>query len=241
MSTNKKPTGQDLVQFLNRFRGRKYHLGVLVPKANKNYAGAFDCAEFASYGVYQVGGFLYGCVKNSGNPNNSDAYTGFWNRDAKQIGKIISIPDAIKTKGAFLLRVAASGVIGHIVCSQGDGTTIEANSTKYGVNNFKTTGRRFDFGIILSQFDYTVSSIDVSTVNQKPKNKVYYFSIPRMVDPIIGDVQKKLKSLGYYFGNIDNDFGSGTMRALKLFQNDKGCVPDGEFMVDGETWKALRL
>ena len=241
MNNSVKPTGTDLVHFLNRYRGGRYHLGVLVPKANKTYSGPFDCAEFASYGVYQVGGFLYGCVKNSGNPNSADSYTGYWSRDAQRVGKIISIADAIKTKGAFLLRVAANGAIGHIVCSQGDGTTIEANNTKYGVGNFKTTGRRFDYGILLDQFEYSPSNIDVSTVNEKPKNKVYYFSNPRMVDPLIGNVQKALKLMGYYFGNIDNDFGSGTMHALKDFQNEHGCVPDGEFMVDGETWKALRL
>lgn len=240
--TSNKVTGKQLVDFLNKYNGRKYKLGVLVPKADRNYSGSFDCAEFASYGVYQLGGFLYGCVNNAGNPNSADAYTGFWSRDAHKIGKIISVEEAIKTKGAFLLRVAGNGVIGHIVCSQGDGTTIEANSTKFGVGNFKTTGRRFDFGIILSQFDYSVNDkIDLPKVNTKPKSTVFRFTTPRMVDPIIGRVQARLKQLGYYNSKIDNDFGSGTFYALRDFQNDKGLVCDGEFMVDGQTWKALSL
>lgn len=240
-TTATKVKGEELVAFLNRYRGSKYKLGVLVPKANKDYRGPFDCAEFASFGVYQKGGFLYGCAKNSGNPNSQDAYTGFWARDAKSIGKVISIDEAIKTPGAFLLRVAANGVIGHIVCSQGDGTTIEANSTKYGCGNFKTTGRRFDYGIVLDQFDYTPTNVDVKKVNVKPASTVYHFASPRMKDEVVGRVQARLKELGYYHTAVDNDFGSGTMYALKDFQSDKGCVPDGEFMVGGETWRALGL
>ena len=50
-------------------------------------------------------------------------------------------------------------------------------------------------------------------------------------------VQKKLKKLGYYSGNIDGDYGNGTKKAVKSFQKDNGIKQDGT--VGDKTWAAL--
>ena len=43
----------------------------------------------------------------------------------------------------------------------------------------------------------------------------------------VRQIQKKLKSLGYYTGTVDGIFGSGTRAAVKAFQRDCGLTVDG--------------
>ena len=40
-------------------------------------------------------------------------------------------------------------------------------------------------------------------------------------------LQKKLKELGFYDRALDSDYGSGTLAAVKQFQNKHGLKPDG--------------
>lgn len=230
-------TGSDLYEKINtRMNKGRYILGVLVDKSDPD-AINFDCAELASWGVYQTGGFLYGCENNHGSPHTSDAYTGYWDRDAHKIGKIVPIDQAKATKGAFLLRVAGNGVVGHIVCSDGKGGTAEANSAKYGNINSHVDGRRWDYGILVPGFDFT-EGIDVKPI-VAPTNKIYRLTSPVMVSPSIGVIQRKLADLGYYKGVVDNIFGNGTFTAVRKFQNDKGLVADGE--IGNKTATELRI
>lgn len=53
----------------------------------------------------------------------------------------------------------------------------------------------------------------------------------------VGIMQYKLNMLGYSCGNADMSFGSGTERAVKTFQRDKGLVVDG--LVGPATWGEL--
>jgi N-acetylmuramoyl-L-alanine amidase len=219
-------TGKELYKKMNSRMGSKYVLGTLAPKADADYKGPFDCAELASWSVYQVGAILYGCANNKGKPNTADAYTGFWSRDAHALGIIIPIDEAKSTEGAFLLRVAADGSVGHIVCSDGLGGTAEANSTKHGCINSVVDGRRWDFGIKIPDFTY-VQNIKTPVI-KKPAQKVYRWTNPVMVDPAIGILQDKLNALGYVVGKKDNVYGEKTYKAVKKFQNDRGLNPDGE-------------
>ena len=43
----------------------------------------------------------------------------------------------------------------------------------------------------------------------------------------IGDMQTRLKKLGYYYGDITNNFGDLTEKAVKKFQDDNGLTVDG--------------
>ena len=61
------PTGNDLLKLAETRIGEKY-FNVLVPKDNPNWHGPWDCAEFASWVVYQKAKKLYGCTDNKGNP-----------------------------------------------------------------------------------------------------------------------------------------------------------------------------
>jgi murein L,D-transpeptidase YcbB/YkuD len=52
------------------------------------------------------------------------------------------------------------------------------------------------------------------------------------------DIQKALKSAGYYQGDIDGRIGPGTKDAVKAFQRDHGLGPDG--VVGRQTWEKLK-
>ena len=126
-------TGKEVLQLARQHIDEKYILGTFVPKDHHQWRGPWDCAEFASWLIYQVGEFLYGCEKNGGDPARADAYTGYWQRDAKKLGTIIPIDQAARTPGAAVLRVPAAEATGHVVISDGAGGTVEAHSSKRGV------------------------------------------------------------------------------------------------------------
>ena len=52
-------------------------------------------------------------------------------------------------------------------------------------------------------------------------------------------VQKKLKNWGYYKGNVDGIYGSGTKSAVRLFQKRNGLVVDG--IVGNKTLAAMGI
>jgi hypothetical protein len=79
-------TGSAILQIALQHVGGKYVLGIHVPKDNPNWKGPWDCAEFASWSVFQAASILYGCDKDSGVPANADAYTGYWERDSLSLG-----------------------------------------------------------------------------------------------------------------------------------------------------------
>lgn len=54
-------SGNDLIRLARKHVGERYVLGTLVPKDNWEWKGPWDCAEFASWLVYQASRQLYGC------------------------------------------------------------------------------------------------------------------------------------------------------------------------------------
>src|ERR1700754_3777513 len=78
--TDSMTDGEKMLRLAETRIGEKY-VNVCVPKNNKNWHGPWDCAEFMSWLVYQVGGFLYGCTDDNGDPALTEAYTGAWQTD----------------------------------------------------------------------------------------------------------------------------------------------------------------
>lgn len=59
-----------------------------------------------------------------------------------------------------------------------------------------------------------------------------------MSDATVSVIQTKLKTFGYYFGEVDGAFGSATRQAVLNFQMDCDLVPDG--VVGTDTFQALQ-
>ncbi len=53
----------------------------------------------------------------------------------------------------------------------------------------------------------------------------------------VGELQRRLAEMGYYTGSIDNSFGSGTLKAVKAFQQKNGLSADG--VVGSQTFAKL--
>lgn len=220
-------SGRDIVRLAARHVGEKYR-NVLVPKDNPAWAGPWDCAEIASWLVYQVGGFLYGCTDNRGNPSITEAYTGAWKRDAQHLGQRVSVAVAAATPGAFVLRYPpAPGQMGHIAVCVGDGdATIEAHSTPRGVIRARVAGRRWDTGVLVPGITYAVAT-DPAPV-RPPRTVIYRLQQPPMRDATVRAIQRALRAAGVNPGPIDGEFGPLTHAAVTAYQSLHNLLPDGE-------------
>ena len=218
-------TGDDIVTLGDKHVGDPYILGSLVPKDDADYKGPWDCAEFVSWLYYQTFGILYGCANNKGNPHTADAYSGYWGRDAQELGHIITVEEAKATPGAVLLRLAGNGQIGHIVVSDGNGGTVEAHGHADGVINSVVDGRRWDMGILVPGVMYNANPI---MPFRSPTITIYRLTHPYMVSPVVGQLQTTLNSHGFDTNGVDNVFGEDTCNAVKKFQDSVGLNPDGE-------------
>ena len=219
-------TGNDLIKMGNKHVAEIYILGAFAPKDNAKWKGPWDCAEFASWLVYQTTGLLVGCTNNSSNPATADAYSGAWARDADASHRSISIGQARAVAGAVLIRRPGAGGIGHVAISQGDGTTVEAHSSARGVTNDKVDGRRWDAAMLIPMIRYP-DELPIS-IYSPPQALVLRLKFPPMQGALIKKLQKTLKAKGFEPGDLDGVFGPHTEAAVRGFQLQSGLVSDGE-------------
>ncbi len=230
------PTGSDLFALAETRTGQEY-AHERVPKNKADYAGPWDCAEFASWLVYQQTGRLFGCDNNGGAPDTADAYTGFWKRDAAAIGRMIPVADAAGIRGAFLLRYPPAGpnAMGHIAVSDGKGGTVEAMGKAWGVTRGKVSGRRWDTGVLPPGIDYEAAA----GVGVEPPAAVYALNQPNMELAVIERIQDALKAKGVALSSPRGVFDGAMAQAVAAFQGVAGVVADGE--VGPQTAKALGI
>jgi len=229
-------TGERILQIGGKHLKEKYVLGALAPKNNSKWTGPWDCAEFASWCVFQAAEILYGCGNNGSNPASADAFTGFWQRDSKKLGKRVSVEIAAQTPGAMVLRFPQPGLIGHIVISDGKGGTVEAHSTKRGVIKNQISGRRWDTGVLVPGIEYTQNT---NAPKIAPPILVFRLTDPMMTGKKVKEIQSKLKAGGFNPGKIDGVYGPQTIAAVNAFQIAEGLVSDGE--VGPDTAAALGI
>ena len=229
-------TGADLLNLAVQHVGETYHLGIFVPKDNPNWKGPWDCAEFTSWIVFQTAGVLYGCFNDFSNPATADAYSGYWDRDAAVLGNIVTLEEAARTPGAFVLRRPAASGIGHVVLSDGAGGTVEAHSSADGVIKSKLANRRWDTGILIPEVAYAQQA---PVAVPPPATPVFRLTTSLMHGPVVQQIQSKLKDQGFDPGSADGVFGPHTQAAVSAFQLSLGMTPDGE--VGPLTAKALGI
>lgn len=137
-------TGDQLVKLAMQHVGEKYDFGANVPLDQKDYSGPWDCAEFASWLVFQVSNEVVGCSDNGAELKKVEPYSGAWARDADHSRHKMTVEKAAKIRGAILVRKPRNDKPGHVSISRGDGTTIEAMDTAHGVAVGKVLGRKWD-------------------------------------------------------------------------------------------------
>lgn len=216
-------TGQDLIALAAQHIGEQYVYGATVPKDNAYWKGPWDCAEFASWCLYQVSGELFGCDNKP--PAIANAYTGYWHRQAKAKGFGVPVIVGKSTPGAFLLRAPTAQLGGHIAISDGAGHTFEAHSTATGVIRGKVDGRRWDMGVLPPAITYAQPAEYVPT---SPPSLVLRLKNPNMKGAMIERLQRALTERGLFPGAIDGVYGPHTAAAVHAFQLTQGLLADGE-------------
>jgi len=221
----KMATGKDLLKLAETRLNERY-VNVLVPKDNPNWHGPWDCAEFASWAVFQKVGKLYGCTDNSGDPATTEAYSGAWVRDAKDGTLIQTEKDAANnTPGIILIRKPPMpGKMGHIAISDGGGGTVEAAGTGLGVRRGKIEGRLWHFCVKVPELTYSSSGATVAT---KPLPYMLTLEKPNISGTLVKSVQRALKVAGFDPGKIDGAYGPHAVAAVFAFQKLNRLVADG--------------
>ena len=229
-------SGSELLALAETRLGEKY-VNVCVPKNNPDWHGPWDCAEYMSWLVYQVGGFLYGCIDDQGNPATVEAYTGAWQDDSRRRGIRVAAGQAAATVGAILLRFPPSpGSMGHIVVCDGQGGTVEAAGRAFGVRRGRVSGRAWDTGVLLPGFAY--GAVNPAVQISPPE---FLFAIGRtdMAKNRVRIIQRALRGNGISPGPIDGTYGHVTAAAVAAYQATKGLIVDGQ--VGMQTARRLKV
>jgi cell wall-associated NlpC family hydrolase len=127
--------------------GDRYEWGVQVDHDNPN-PDTFDCAELVEWAAAQVG------IENMAD-TSAEQYL-----QLREQGAVIPVEEALRTPGALLFKFSSEPTPGdplpgrrHVAISLGDGRTIEAMGTKYGVK-VAEAGDRFQYGGMIPGLDY---------------------------------------------------------------------------------------
>jgi len=219
-------TGNDLLRLAETRIGQKY-ANVLVPKDNPNWSGPWDCAEFASWVVFQKVRKLYGCTDNQSKAAVADAYSGAWARDAENGTLPVTDRAAANSCAGVILirRPPLSGTMGHIAISDGKGGTVEAAGTGLGVKRARVEGREWHVFARIPDVSYTGTDY----IRRRPAAMPYLLSLqdPNMEGALVKDVQCALKNAGFDPGGIDGEYGPHTVAAVIAFQRANRLVADG--------------
>ena len=223
-------TGQELINSALTHVGERYVWGAIVPKNNPNYKGPWDCAEFASWIVFQLTGLEVGY-------RDGNAYTGFWRADIPTKCSRITIDIAKTTAGAVLLRYPNSkGLGGHIAFSLGNGKTIEAMNRNNGVKSGKIDGRYWDVALLINGISYNQN---ISGPIYQPPTVNFRLTNPYMTDPVVLAAKEKLSGLGIDPGTLKQNYDENMAAAVQNFQIIRGLIVDG--IMGKQTLKSLKL
>lgn len=223
--------GQAVLERARLDIGKRYVLGVMIPKDYSGWPGPFDCAEGASYWYYQVTKILFGTT-SKGNPATADAWSQSWLTDAQRLGRLVTVESAARSPGAVILRIGV-GAFGHVVISDGQGGTVEAHSAARGVIAGTLSGRRWTHGVLVPGVKYdTAPAVPLDTPT------VYRLTSPYLAGDVVREIQERLIIQGYQLGRADGVFGPRTYAAVLEYQRNQGLMPDGE--VGPLTLAALR-
>lgn len=229
--------GKDIVDIAMEKKGQRYVFGAPVHLANRDWAGPWDCAEFASWACYHACHSLIGVRPPDVRAGN--AYSGWWHDDAVRLGGLIETRRAIATPGAILLRRPGDfgRKVGHVAIARGDGTTIEAHSEAVGVAVVaRAAARPWTGGFLVPGVLYaTPAKLPRITAPQD----LLELRSPYMRGPQVEAIQRALLEQGVHPGPVDGVYGPATADAVAAFQLREGLVVDG--VVGPETRKRLGL
>lgn len=127
-------------------KGDRYIFGTETSPLNPN-PSAFDCSELVEWAA----------ARSGVTPRVPDGAYYQW-QHGRNHGREISVREGIKTFGALLFfgdgRGSGRDAITHVAISLGNGLTVEARGSKWGVGTWSAE-RGFDFAVLVPGVDYT--------------------------------------------------------------------------------------
>jgi predicted chitinase/cell wall-associated NlpC family hydrolase len=165
------PTGKEIVAQALTCKGDAYIFGVEVPASDPD-PKAEDCSELVEWG----------CARQGVSPKMPDG-TWYQIRHCRDHGLLIPVEQAIQTPGALLFYFSSSPFDGgrpdmaHVAISQGNGKTIEARSTKYGVGEFPSAGRNWTHAALIPGVDYESEDQEVEPAQDEPEGPQLSFRV----------------------------------------------------------------
>lgn len=179
-------------------QGKQYIFGREVLFSDADPA-AFDCSELIEWACRRKGVYM---------PDGS------WYQWRFCSVKRVSIETAINTRGALLFRFVGDPDVGgrpasaHVAWSLGNGTTIEARGSRWGVGVFTALNRGWTHAALIPGVDHTPTPVKVPviTTQQVPLVLVNSEGEELMAEKT-ALVELFHKGLGLYRGEYDPGFG----------------------------------
>jgi cell wall-associated NlpC family hydrolase len=207
--------------------GDRYVFGAEV-SSTVDDASEWDCSELVQWA----------CAKADVVPTVPDGAYYQWNA-IKMKGLLMPVKEGLRTRGALLFVGDGIGVgrdaITHVAFSLGDGTTVEARGSRWGVGSWASVDR-FDFAGTIPGVDYSPGQQPLEPLPPAPvppyRGLVQFGSTGTAVTL----VQQRLKDRGWTV-TVDGRFGTATAAVVRSFQLEKHLTVDGK--VGPRTWDAL--
>lgn len=185
--------------------------------------GAFDCSELVEWA----------CARAGVSPKMPDGAYYQWVHATKNHDLALPVAKAVHTRGALLFVGDGTGVgrdaITHVAWSLGDGRTIEARGSRWGVGIFPAEGR-FDFAAYMPGVDYSAGRVQVPPVEDNGL-PVYPGGVWKKGarGGFVVTIQTLAERAGCANGRwaIDGIFGKLTENAVRCFQRKIGVNDDG--------------
>ena len=195
-----------------------------IKKYGQQWVGhrVVDCSGLFSWAFKQLGSYMY----HGSNTMWRDYCT------AKGDLKTGKRTDGQELKPGTAVFTDHDGDKTHVGLYIGNGTVIEAASTRYGVITSNITNSKWKCWGELKGVDYGMA-VPVTDSKTHPTLK------KGMKGSNVTMLQTMLMAHGYQLPKwgADGDFGNETLKAVKVFQKDRGLAVDG--IVGPATWAAL--
>jgi cell wall-associated NlpC family hydrolase len=188
--------GSKLQTFLNSAvaqTGDKYVFGHEV-KLNDPNPTVFDCSELVEWAAAQSG------VKM---PDGS------WlqYRELAKEGTTMSVEQALKTPGALLFSFSSDPMSGgrpsaaHVAISLGNGKTIEAKGTQYGVGSWEANTKRFQYAGVIPELGAGIGGVPPAPPPQQPQVDAFTYRVNN--DPAQLDRNPSTMAISHTLTNAD--------------------------------------
>lgn len=218
--------------------------------AGENYQGQAWCDMFLddcfvkAYGVDNARKLLGGFSAYTPTSANYFKKMGRWYTKDPQRGDVIFFKNSQRINHTGLVYKVAGGRVYTIEGNTSGASGVVPNGggvcrKSYDLGNSRIAG--------YGRPDYNIVGAKEETKKEQPAKPAAEGGLDYMRDLVKGDkdqgeigtLQRCLKDLGFYKGEIDHSFGSKTETAVKKFQKAKGIEVNHPGTVGPKTWKVL--